>query len=316
MGAPAQPPAPQGADSAAAERKLVHLGVAAAVTGMLCWITGIVLIPPAAKLDEGDAHLAEVLRAHSAQLYAAATLAVLGAVLLATFFCVLSCLVDRGWPGWAWLRVSLAACVITQTMVAVGASFRLAGVYAAAGDASPAVIAVGQRGLSLTFLASAPPTIMFTVAAVLGLRQARLSPPWVSALGWLSAAAHLLAMFALAQRGALAPDGIIATFTPLTTVIWILALAAALPRSWQAAAPAPQLPALHRAPRTHTPQTRTPSGNPLKPWPRTCPVTRDLHLEAAVRRSPAVASVLWSPSRPQVGRAPPRHSSPPPRASI
>jgi len=51
MGAPAQPPAPQGADSAAAERKLVHLGVAAAVTGMLCWITGIVLIPPAATAD-------------------------------------------------------------------------------------------------------------------------------------------------------------------------------------------------------------------------------------------------------------------------
>ena len=235
MGAPARPPAPQGADGAAAERKLIHFGVAAAVTGMLSWITGVVLIPPTAKLEEGDAHLAGVLRAHSAQLYAAATLAVLGAVLLATFFSVLSCLVDRGWPGWAWLRVSLAACVITQTMVAVGASFGLAGVYAAAGNASPAVIVVGQRGLWLTFLASALPTIMFTAAAVLGLRQARLSPPWVSALGWLSAAAHLLAMFTLAQRGAFAPDGTIAILTPLTTVIWILALAAALPRSWQAA---------------------------------------------------------------------------------
>ena len=79
--------------------------------------------------------------------------------------------------------MSLAACVITQTMVAVGASCALAGVYAAAGDASPAVTAVGQRGLWLTFLASALPAIVFTVAAVLGLRQARLSPPWVSALG-------------------------------------------------------------------------------------------------------------------------------------
>ena len=51
---------------------------------------------------------------------------------------------------------------------------------------------------------------------------------------WLSAAAHLLAMFTLAQDGAFAPDGIIATLTPLTTVLWILALAATLPRSWLA----------------------------------------------------------------------------------
>ena len=39
----------------------------------------------------------------------------------------------------------------------------------------------------------------------------------------------------LAQRGASAPDGIIAALVPLTTVIWILALAATLPRSWRAA---------------------------------------------------------------------------------
>lgn len=40
----------------------------------------------------------------------------------------------------------------------------------------------------------------------------------------------------LAQRGAFAPDGVIAALVPLTTVIWILAQAAALPRSWRAAA--------------------------------------------------------------------------------
>jgi len=31
------------------------------------------------------------------------------------------------------------------------------------------------------------PTILFTVTGVLGLRRAGLSPPWVAALGWLSA---------------------------------------------------------------------------------------------------------------------------------
>ena len=82
------------------------------------------------------------------------------------------------------------------------------------------------------------PTIVFTVTGVLGLRQAGLSPPWVSAVGWLSAAAHVLALFTLAQRGPFAADGIIAGLVPLTTVIWILALAATLPRSRRAAAPA------------------------------------------------------------------------------
>jgi hypothetical protein len=120
-------------------------------------------------------------------------------------------------------------------MVAVGAPFALADVHAAAGNADAGLVAFGWRGLWLTFLASAVPTIMFTVTGVLCLRQAGLSPPWVSALGWLSAAAHLLAMVTLAQRGAFAPDGIIAAPIPLTTVIWILAQAATLPGAWRAA---------------------------------------------------------------------------------
>jgi hypothetical protein len=41
-------------------------------------------------------------------------------------------------------------------------------------------------------------------------------------------------MLTLAQDGAFAPDGIIATLIPLTTVLWILSLAATLPRSWLA----------------------------------------------------------------------------------
>ena len=230
--------AAQDSKQLAADRAWVRWGIAAAVTGMLAWVAGFALIPLDAKLDKGDRHLVQVLRAHTAQGYAAALLAVLGAVLLAAFFAVLTRLVPEGSPGWGLLRVSLAGCVITVTMVAIGASSGLAGLHAAAGNAGAGLVALGWRALWLTFWASAVPTILFTVTGVLGLRQAGLSPAWVSALGCLSAAAHVLVLFTLAQRGAFAADGIIAGLVPLTTVIWILALAATLPRSQRAAVPA------------------------------------------------------------------------------
>jgi hypothetical protein len=223
-------------DRLAADRAWAGWGVAAAVTGMLAWLAGFALIPADAKLDNGEQHLVHVLRAHPGQLYTAALLAVLGAV-LAAFFAVLTRLVPEGNPGWGLLRVSLAGCVITQAMVATGASSGLADPHAA-GNAGAGLAALGWRALWLTFWASGVPTIVFTVTGVLGLRQAGLSPPWVSAVGWLSAAAHVLVLVTLAQRGAFAADGIIAGLVPLTTVIWILALAATLPRSQRAAAPA------------------------------------------------------------------------------
>src|SRR5690242_20486579 len=109
--------------------------MAAAVTGMLAWVLGVALIPLDAKLEKGEQHLVQVLRAHTGQFYAAALLAVPGAVLLVAFFAVLTRLVPEGYPGGGLLRVSLAGCVITQTLVAVGASFALADVHAAAGNA-------------------------------------------------------------------------------------------------------------------------------------------------------------------------------------
>ena len=228
--------AAQDSDRLATDRAWVRWGTAAAVTGMLAWLAGFALIPADAKLDNGEQHLVHVLRAHPGQLYTAALLAVLGAV-LAAFFAVLTRLVPEGNPGWGLLRVSLAGCVITQAMVATGASSGLADPHAA-GNAGAGLVALGWRGLWLTYLASGVPTILFTVTGVLGLRQAGLSPPWVSAVGWLSAAAHVLALFTLAQRGPFAADGIIAGLVPLTTVTWILALAATLPRSRRAAATA------------------------------------------------------------------------------
>ena len=109
-----------GSKRLAADRAWVRWGVAAAVTGMLAWVVGVALIPLDAKLDQGDQHLVQVLQAHTGQLYAAALLAVLGAVLLAGFFAVLVRLVPEGYSGWGLLRVSLAGCVITQTLVIVG----------------------------------------------------------------------------------------------------------------------------------------------------------------------------------------------------
>ncbi len=187
--------AAQDSERLAADRTWVRWGIAAAVAGMLAWVLGVALIPPDAKLENGEQHLVQVLRAHMAQGYSAALLAVLGAVLVAAFFAVLTRLVPEGNPGGGLLRVSLAGCVITQAMVAIGASSGLAGLHAAAGNAG--------AGLA--------------------------------ALGWLSAAAHVLVLFTLAQRGAFAADGIIAGLVPLTTVLWILALAATLPRSRRAA---------------------------------------------------------------------------------
>jgi hypothetical protein len=78
--------------------------VAATVTGMLAWVCGVALIPLDAKLEQGSQHLAQVLRAHSAQLYAAGLLAALGAVLLVGFFAVLTRLVPEGHPGWGLLE--------------------------------------------------------------------------------------------------------------------------------------------------------------------------------------------------------------------
>jgi hypothetical protein len=208
-----------GRERLAADR--IRWGVGAEVTGMVSWVVGVALMPVDAKPDKGEQHLAAVLRSQTGQLYAAALLAVLGAVLLVAFVVVLTLLVPEGYPGWALLRVSLAGCVITQTIVACGACFALFTVHIAAGRSAAGPVILGWRALWLTFQASALPAVLLTVTAVLGLRRAGLFPPLVSALGWLSPAAHLLVLFTLARRGAFASDGIIAGLVPLIMVIWM-----------------------------------------------------------------------------------------------
>ena len=66
--------AAQDSDRLAADRAWVRWGVAAAVTGMLVWVIAVALIPPDAKLEKGEQHLVQVMRAHTGQGYAAALL--------------------------------------------------------------------------------------------------------------------------------------------------------------------------------------------------------------------------------------------------
>ena len=210
-------------------------GATAGVVGMVAWVAGTALIPLDMKLGHGDRRVAVLAVTHAAQLSTAALLAVAGGVLLTVLFVALTRLVPEGQPGWGLLRVSLAGCVITQTMVAVGAAFGLVAVHSAVAGAPAALVALAWRTLWLMFLASAVPTILFTATGVLGMRAAGLAPAWVALLGWISAAAHVVVMTTVAQSGPFAPDGIVAALTPLTTVLWILGVATTLPRRVRAA---------------------------------------------------------------------------------
>ena len=211
------------------DRSWVRYGVMAAVAGMACWVIGIVLIPLDAQLQNGEEQLADLLRTHSSRLYVAAGLAAVGGVLLVAYLVALTQVVPAGERGGGLLRLSLAGCVVTQTLVACGAAFAFTAVHASVANVDPALVALAWRGLWLAFLVSAVPTVLFTAAAVLGLRRAGLSLGWVSGLGWFSAGAHVLVMSTLAQRGLLAPDGPIGGIAPLTTVLWVLASAMTLP---------------------------------------------------------------------------------------
>ena len=158
------------------ERSWVRSGVAAALVGMACWIIGLALIPVDARLQNGEEQLADLLRSDATRLYLAAGLAALGAVLLVVFSVALTQVVPNGAPGGGLLRLSLAGCLMTQTLVACGTAFGFAGEHAAIAHVDPSLVALAWRGLWLTFLVSAFPTVLFTAAAVLGLRQAGLSP--------------------------------------------------------------------------------------------------------------------------------------------
>jgi hypothetical protein len=214
------------------QRRWARIGTGAAVAGMAAWVFTLLLTPLDAHLENGDRALAAALAGSSpASQYLSALLGVVGAVLLVVFFVALVQLVPRGDRGAGLLRVALATCLATQTMVMVGASYLLVAVHSMVGGAGPELVAYAWRELWLVFLASGVPTIAFTVSGVLGMEAAGLAPRWVSVLGWVSAAAHVLVLFTLAQSGPFAADGIVAGLTPMTTVVWIVAASLTVSRS-------------------------------------------------------------------------------------
>lgn len=204
-------------------------GATAGVVGAVAFLVGTGLIPPAARLEAGPVELARVLADGGGRLYFAAFMAVAGAVLRVALFVALVQLAPPGAPASGLLRLALAACVLTQTLVAVGGVAALVGVNAALAGMDPALVTFGWRALWLSFVASAVPTLLYTAAAVLGLQRAGLSPGWVSALGWISALAHLPVLFALDERGLSALDGLLGMIAPVTTVLWVLCLCVQLP---------------------------------------------------------------------------------------
>lgn len=205
-------------------------GRRAAFLGMASWVVGVALIPLEAKLENGAEALTLTLSGNSARLYLASLLAILGGVLLVAFFATLTRLIPEGAAGWGLIRVSLAGCVVTQTMVAIGGAFALIAIHSAVAGASPELVALCWRGLWLTFLASAVPTILFTCTGVMAMGRAGLASSTAAVLGWISAAAHVLVLFTLAQSGPMAPDGLVSALVPITTVIWIVVVAAGLAR--------------------------------------------------------------------------------------
>jgi hypothetical protein len=130
----------RGATGAVVDGLSSRWAAVAGVGGMVAWVIGLALIATDAEIGDGDARLVAVLRDHSGRPYAAALLAVLGALPLVAFFAAFTRLVPEGRPGW-------------------------------------------------------------------GLRHAGLAAPWVMALGWLSAALHLVVLFTLTRRGALSGRG-------------------------------------------------------------------------------------------------------------
>lgn len=215
------------------ERSWARWGGAAGALGVLAWLAGTAMIPPTARLASGAAELSGLLAAASSRLYVAALLAVAGGVLIVALFAALTQLACAGRPGSGLLRVALAGCIITQTLVAVGGIAALLGINAASVGLNPDLVSFCWRALWMSFVASGVPTLLFTVTGVLGLARAGLAASWVTGLGWISAAAHVLVLFAMGEQGLFALDGPIGMLTPVTTDIWILTLCATLPKRVQ-----------------------------------------------------------------------------------
>ncbi|MQA82699.1 MAG: hypothetical protein GEV10_30285 [Streptosporangiales bacterium] len=211
-----------------ARRRALVWGAVAGLAGMLFWIIGLAMVPTTVHLSDGDAAVASMVRAAAVRLFIAIQLAGLGTVFLLILLTGLTVAVPGGARGGTSLRVGLVAGVLTQALVGTSTVFAAVAVFSAAHGGGAALVASGWAGLFAGFAVSAIPTLVMTVGVVLGTHVARLAPPWVGALGLLSGLAHILAATTFARTGPFALDGPIGLLTPLTTVVWIIALSVVL----------------------------------------------------------------------------------------
>ncbi|MQA88001.1 MAG: hypothetical protein GEV03_26115 [Streptosporangiales bacterium] len=210
------------------QRRGLVWGAVAGLVGMLAWIVGLAMVPTSAHLSDGDAAVASMVEAAAVRLFIAVQLGGLGAVLLLVLLAGLVVSVPAAALGGLSLRVGLVAGVLTQAIVGTSTVFAAVAAFSAANGGGAALVAWGWTGLFAGFAVSGVPTVVMTAGVVLGAHAARLAPPWVSTLGLLSGLAHILAATTFARTGPFALDGIIGLVTPLTTVLWIVALSIVL----------------------------------------------------------------------------------------
>jgi hypothetical protein len=205
-------------------------GAVAGILGMIAWVGGLAMMPTGARLSDGDAPTAAMIAASGRELLVAVQLGAAGAVLLLALLVVLAWAVPVDAPGGLALRVGLAAGVLTQAVVGTAAWSAGTGAYLAGTGGGTALVTAAWAGLFVGFAVSAVPTVGMTVGVTVGAHRARLAPPWVTALGLVSALAHVLAATAFARVGPFALDGIVGLVAPLTTAVWITAQSAVLLR--------------------------------------------------------------------------------------
>ncbi|MBO0872889.1 MAG: hypothetical protein J2P19_05805 [Pseudonocardia sp.] len=211
-------------------RRRLAGGAAAGIVGMLAWVGGLAMMPTDAQLSDGDAAIAAMIATSGSRLLVAVQLGAVGAVLLLVLLVVLAWAVPTDAPGGLALRVGLAAGVLTQAVVGTAAWSAAVGAYLAGAGGGAPLVAAAWAGLFVGFAVSAVPTVAMTAGVALGAHRARLAPPWVTALGLVSAVAHVLAATAFARVGPFALDGIVGLVAPLITAVWITAQSAVLLR--------------------------------------------------------------------------------------
>jgi hypothetical protein len=200
------------------------------LAGMLVWAVSLAMVPVDARLSDGAARVADMLRTADGRLVWAIPGAALGAVLMLVLLAALAATVPASAPGGVLLRTGLAAGVLTNAVVLAAVVLGSTAAFLAGAGGDAQVVAALWTGLYVGFGASALPTVVLSIAVGLGAGRAGLAPRWVTVLSACSAAGHLVVIGATGHTGPFALDGTVGLVIPLTTVIWLIAQSAVLLR--------------------------------------------------------------------------------------